>query len=101
MGRRDPGSSGRPPFNSNTTIGAMLRGLRAASSGPIGKTIMSICVGLLVIAFGYWGIGDIFRNGFSPSAVATVGSARMSVDEFRQLYNNRLQLVSRQLRQPI
>ncbi|HUI95973.1 MAG TPA: SurA N-terminal domain-containing protein [Xanthobacteraceae bacterium] len=79
----------------------MLRGLRAASSGPVGKTIMSICVGLLVIAFGYWGIGDIFRNGFAPSAVATVGSARMTVDEFRQLYNNRLQLVSRQLRQPI
>jgi peptidyl-prolyl cis-trans isomerase D len=62
---------------------------------------MSVCVGLLVIAFGYWGIGDIFRNGFRPSAVATVGSAQMTADEFRQLYNNRLQLVSRQLRQPI
>ena len=62
---------------------------------------MSICVGGLVIAFGYWGIGDIFRNGFSPSAVATVGSARMSIDEFRQLFNNRLQLVSNQVRQPI
>ena len=62
---------------------------------------MSICVGLLVIAFGYWGIGDIFRSGFAPSALATVGSARMTTEEFRQLYNNRLQLVSRQLRQPI
>jgi peptidyl-prolyl cis-trans isomerase D len=78
----------------------MLRGLRTASSGPVGKTIMAISVGALVIAFGFWGIGDIFRN-FTRSALATVGDSKISVDQFRQLYNNKLQLVSRQLRRPV
>lgn len=61
---------------------------------------MAICVGGLVIAFGFWGIGDIFRN-FTRSALATVGDSQISIDQFRQLYNNRLQLVGRQLRRPI
>ncbi len=61
---------------------------------------MAICVGGLVLAFGLWGIGDIFRN-FTRSALASVGDSRISVDQFRQLYNNRLQLVSRQLQRPI
>lgn len=61
---------------------------------------MAICVGGLVLAFGLWGIGDIFRN-FTRSALATVGDSRITVDQFRQLYNNRLQLVSRQLQRPI
>ncbi|HEU5276705.1 MAG TPA: SurA N-terminal domain-containing protein [Xanthobacteraceae bacterium] len=78
----------------------MLRGLRTASSGPVGKTIMAISVGALVIAFGFWGIGDIFRN-FTRSALATVGDSKISIDQFRQLYNNKLQLVSRQLRRPV
>jgi peptidyl-prolyl cis-trans isomerase D len=78
----------------------MLRGLRTASSGPVGKTIMAISVGALVIAFGFWGIGDIFRN-FTRGALATVGDSKISVEQFRQLYNNKLQLVSRQLRRPV
>ena len=61
---------------------------------------MAISVGALVIAFGFWGIGDIFRN-FTRGALATVGDSKISVEQFRQLYNNKLQLVSRQLRRPV
>jgi peptidyl-prolyl cis-trans isomerase D len=78
----------------------MLRGIRNASSGWIGKTIMAVVVGFLVMAFGFWGIGDIFR-GNTRGALVTVGDAKMSADEFRQLFNSRLQALSRQVRRPI
>jgi peptidyl-prolyl cis-trans isomerase D len=78
----------------------MLRGLRTASTGWIGKTIMALVVGVLVIAFAAWGIGDIFRGG-SRTNVATVGSATISPDQFRQLYQKRLQELSVQVRRPI
>ena len=79
----------------------MLRGLRTASTGWLGKTVMAVVVGLLVIAFGIWGIGDIFRGGFTREAVATVGSNKISIEQFRQLYNNKLQMAARQLRRSI
>ncbi len=34
----------------------MLRGIRNASSNWLGKTIMTIVMGLLIVAFGIWGI---------------------------------------------
>ena len=78
----------------------MLRGLRTASSGPVGKTIMAVCVGGLVLAFAAWGIGDIFR-GSSRTNVATVGDTSISADRFRQLYQKKLQELSIRFRQPI
>jgi peptidyl-prolyl cis-trans isomerase D len=78
----------------------MLRGLRTASSGPVGKTIMAICVGGLVLAFAAWGIGDIFR-GYSRSYVAVVGSSSITPDQFRQMYQNKLNELSVRLQRPI
>jgi peptidyl-prolyl cis-trans isomerase D len=72
----------------------MLRGLRKASSGLVGKTIMAMVVGFLILAFGVWGIGDIFR-GFGVSTVAKVGRTEMSIDQFRNRYNEQLQQISR------
>jgi peptidyl-prolyl cis-trans isomerase D len=78
----------------------MLRGLRTASTGWIGKTIMAVVVGVLVIAFAAWGIGDIFR-GYSRANVATVGSSTITPDQFRQLYQNKLNELSLRLQRPI
>jgi peptidyl-prolyl cis-trans isomerase D len=78
----------------------MLRGLRKASSGRVGKTIMSIVVGGLIIAFGVWGIGDIFR-GFGVFTVAKVGKTEISIDQFRVRYNEQLQQFGRQIGRPI
>ncbi len=78
----------------------MLRGLRTASTGWVGKTIMAIVVGILVVAFAAWGIGDIFR-GYSRSYVAVVGSSSITPDQFRQLYQNKLNELSMQLQRPI
>ena len=78
----------------------MLRGLRKASSNWLGKAVMAAVVGFLVISFAIWGIGDIFR-GFGRSTVAKIGRTELTVEQFRTLYNDRLQQFSRQLGRPI
>ena len=78
----------------------MLRGLRKASSGFVGKAIMAAVVGFLVISFVIWGIGDIFRGG-GRQTVATIGSTEITGDQFRQTFNDRLQQLSRQVGRPV
>src|SRR5215212_8708873 len=78
----------------------MLRGLRKASSNWLGKAIMAAVVGFLVLSFAIWGIGDIFR-GFGRSTVAKIGRTEIGIEQFRQLYNDRLQQLSRQVGRPI
>ena len=73
----------------------MLRGLRKASSNWLGKTIMAVVMGVLIVSFGIWGIADIFR-GFGQSTLATVGRTEISINEFRQLYTDKLQQIGRQ-----
>jgi peptidyl-prolyl cis-trans isomerase D len=78
----------------------MLRGLHKASSTWLGKGLMAVVMGFLVISFAIWGIGDIFR-GFGRNAVATIGGTEISIEQFRQYYNERLQQLGRQLGRPI
>jgi peptidyl-prolyl cis-trans isomerase D len=61
---------------------------------------MGVVLGLIAISFGIWGIGDIFR-GFGTNTVAKVGSTEIRLDTFRQLYQDRVQQISRQLNRPI
>ncbi|KJC37347.1 peptidylprolyl isomerase [Bradyrhizobium sp. LTSP849] len=78
----------------------MLRGMRKASSNWVGKTIMAVVMGVLIISFGVWGIADIFK-GFGQSTVAKVGNTEISLNEFRQIYTDRLQQISRQFGRPL
>ena len=78
----------------------MLRGLNKASSTWLGKALMAAVMGFLVISFAIWGIGDIFR-GFTRNEVATIGDTEISIDQFRQYYNDRLQQLGRQIGRPI
>jgi peptidyl-prolyl cis-trans isomerase D len=78
----------------------MLRGLRKASSNWLGKTIMSVVMGVLIVSFGIWGIADIFRN-FGQSKLATIGHTEISVEQFRQIYTDRLQQIGRQFGRPL
>jgi peptidyl-prolyl cis-trans isomerase D len=78
----------------------MLRGIHKASANWIGRAVMGVVLGLIAISFGIWGIGDIFR-GFGTSTLAKVGSHEIRVDTFRQLYQDRLQQLGRQLNRPI
>ena len=78
----------------------MLRGLNKASSTWLGKALMAAVMGFLVISFAIWGIGDIFR-GVSSNEVAKIGSTEITIDQFRQYYNDRLQQLGRQVGKPI
>jgi peptidyl-prolyl cis-trans isomerase D len=74
--------------------------MRKASSNWLGRAVMGVVLGLIAVSFAIWGIGDIFR-GFGRSTVAKVGSTEITIDQFRQIYNDRLQQLSRQVGRPI
>ena len=74
--------------------------MRKASSNWLGKTIMAVVMGVLIISFGVWGIADIFK-GFGQSTLATIGRTEISINEFRQLYTDRLQQIGRQFGRPL
>jgi peptidyl-prolyl cis-trans isomerase D len=74
--------------------------MRKASSNWLGKTIMAVVMGVLIISFGVWGIADIFR-GFGQSKLATIGRTEISINEFRQLYTEKLQQIGRQFGRPL
>jgi peptidyl-prolyl cis-trans isomerase D len=79
----------------------MLRGLRQASTNWLGRAIMATLLVLLAISFGiFFNINDIFR-GYGRSTIAKVGSTEITVEQFRQIYNDRLQQLGRQLGRPV
>jgi peptidyl-prolyl cis-trans isomerase D len=78
----------------------MLRGIRKASSNWLGKTIMSVVMGVLILSFAVWGIADIFK-GFGQSTLATIGSTEISIEQFRQIYTEKLQQLGRSLGRPL
>jgi peptidyl-prolyl cis-trans isomerase D len=73
----------------------MLRGIHSATRNWLGRAITGLILGLIAISFAVWGIGDIFR-GFGQSTVAKVGRTEITVEQFRQLYTDRQQQLTRQ-----
>jgi peptidyl-prolyl cis-trans isomerase D len=61
---------------------------------------MGVVMGLLALSFAIWGIGDIFR-GFGRSTVAKIGDTEITIEQFRQSFNDRLQQLGRQFGRPI
>ena len=78
----------------------MLRGMRKASANWLGRIVMAVVLGMIAISFAIWGIGDIFR-GFGRSTVAKIGSTEITVEQFRQIYNDRIQQLGRELGRPV
>ena len=58
---------------------------------------MAVVMGGLVVSFAIWGIGDIFR-GFGLNSAVKIGDTEISIEQFRQFYNDRLQQLGRQAR---
>ena len=77
----------------------MLESIRNASQGVVGKAIMTIVMGLIIVSFVIWGVGDMLR-GFSPSTVASVGGAKISAQDYRIAYDRAIQQYQRRLRRP-
>jgi peptidyl-prolyl cis-trans isomerase D len=74
--------------------------MRKASSNWLGKTIMAVVMGILIVSFGVWGIADIFK-GFGQSTLAKVGRTEISAEQFRQIYTEKLQQLGRQFGRPL
>src|SRR5664279_2761446 len=68
----------------------MLRGIHKATSTWVGKGVMGVIMGGLIISFAIWGIGDIFR-GFGLNSALKIGNTEISIEQFRQYYTERLQ----------
>lgn len=78
----------------------MLNAIRTASSKWLGRLVLTVIMGFLIVSFAIWGIGDIFRGGVNRT-VAKVGSASISAEEFRTAYNAELQRIQRQVRRVV
>ena len=74
--------------------------MRKATSNWVGKAIMTVVMGVLIVSFGVWGIADIFK-GFGASSLAKIGGTEISTEQFRQLYTDRLQQIGRQFGRPL
>jgi peptidyl-prolyl cis-trans isomerase D len=65
----------------------MLDGLRKLSQGIIGRIVMTILFGFLILSFVVWGIGDMFRGAVS-NKVAEVGGSVITAQEFQNSLQN-------------
>jgi peptidyl-prolyl cis-trans isomerase D len=78
----------------------MLQSMRASAQGWIGRVVMAILMGLIILSFAIWGIGDIFR-GFGANSLAQVGGVEIGADTFRNAYQAELQNLQRAERRNI
>lgn len=78
----------------------MMQGLRRAGQSLIGKIVIAVMFGFLILSFAIWGVGDIFR-GYGRNAVAVVGKTEISIEQMRAAYQNEIQLLTRQQRRQI
>ena len=79
----------------------MMQSFRNAAKGWVAKVFL----GLLVLSFAVWGIGDVFSgaavvfarmSGFGPQDIARVGDTVVSSEQFRQDLNTEIQRMSQQ-----
>jgi peptidyl-prolyl cis-trans isomerase D len=77
----------------------MLESMRNAAQGVVGKAIMTVVMGLIIVSFVIWGVGDMLR-GFTTSTVASVGRAQISAQEYHVAYDRAIQQYQRRYRRP-
>jgi len=78
----------------------MLDGMRKASQGAIGKLVMTVVMGLIIVSFVIWGVGDMLR-GFTSNTVAKVGSITITSQQYQNELQSELYRLQRQIRQPL
>jgi peptidyl-prolyl cis-trans isomerase D len=58
-----------------------------------GSWMVKILLGLLVMSFAAWGVGDIFTGG-GDTSVATVGDTKITPNEYQDAFQNRVRQMS-------
>src|SRR6516225_833882 len=69
---------------------SMLQAIRSRA----GSFIVKALFGLLILTFGVWGIGDIFRNRGTDTAVATVGDQSIRAEDLQTALRRALDQMS-------
>ncbi len=72
---------------------AMLQSIRSKA----GSVVVKALFGLLILTFGIWGIGDIFRNHPTDTTIATVGSQSIDAATLQSALQPALERLSTQL----
>jgi peptidyl-prolyl cis-trans isomerase D len=67
----------------------MLSGMRNAANNWLGRVVLIIVFGFLILSFAVWGIGDIFR-GYGQQTVAQVGRTEIGVEAFRRAWQQQI-----------
>jgi peptidyl-prolyl cis-trans isomerase D len=75
----------------------MLQAIRSRA----GSFIVKVLFGLLILTFGIWGIGDIFRNRPTETAIATVGGQTIRAEELQTALRPALERLSARFGNPI
>lgn len=78
----------------------MMQGIRKAGQSFLGKLIITVMFGFLILSFAIWGIGDIFQ-GYGRNSVARIGKSEISLDQMRTAFQNDVQTLTRQQRRQI
>lgn len=78
----------------------MLNAIRVAAANWLGRAVLTVIMGVLILSFAIWGIGDIFKGGVTRT-VATVGSTKISADEYRTAINSELRRLQMQVRRAV
>lgn len=73
----------------------MLDGIRVITKNWVGRAIMTVVMGFIILSFAIWGIGDMIR-GFRSDKVGQVGAVTLTGDQMRQAYQNELTRLQRQ-----
>lgn len=76
---------------------AMLQSIRSKA----GSVVVKALFGLLILTFGIWGIGDIFRNHPTDTTIATVGSQSIDAATLQSALQPALERLSTQLGTPV
>ncbi|MDC0073466.1 SurA N-terminal domain-containing protein [Alphaproteobacteria bacterium] len=63
----------------------------------IGSVLIKILLGLLILSFGLWGIGDIFVFRGNKSILASVGKVEINESDFFKEYSKNLNQISQQI----
>jgi peptidyl-prolyl cis-trans isomerase D len=74
----------------------MLEALRRGA----GTWVARILLGILAVSFSFWGVPEFFRAR-TDGPIASVGKTQISAEQFQQVYQQELELLSRQYRQRI
>ena len=70
----------------------MLDAMRRGAVNWVAKSLLF----LLIIAFAFWGIPNVFRNA-NRDTLARIGGTAISADEFRQAYQDEMTSITRRL----